>query len=793
MAAALVGATLSAQAPLPVAAPKTPRPPVVGPDVKTPADLAVKEVAPGQFATAPRHAAPADRMAPPAKPADPMASAIRTSFADRNLVLFDQPTAGGPLWFQGANYKASFATAGWTFAAQPIAGSDAQPITFRALSCELAGKRLPILEVAPRHAGNRVEYAHGSFVEAIDLRGDHAEQTFRFDTLGDRGELRLVLAATGDRTGEDLGTGIAFRSACGDVTYGEAVAIDARGERVHAETTLVDGQITITVPAAFVARAALPLVIDPRVTSAVVFNPNGPDVSNPDIAWDEGSQTWTVAFERTFAANDIDVYTQRLDANLVPVGGITVIDATFDVWSLPKIANLRLYGKFLVVAQVSVDAPAPYWIAGRVVDNAGALTTGQFDIERTGVAGHLSGEKIRPDVGGDPLMQAPTYFTVVWERVLSTTDHDVHLKQITNLGALRSASPTLVDNATTFESNPSISKTDGPGTFANQRFLVTYQRTFNATDEDIRASLLTWDGQFVQVAGANNYSVDFSGFDDRIPQVSTTTDGTANGTRHAMFVYQRNNAGNFDVAGAVGAADGTMLAYGNLSALENDAARLAWPQYNPGVDCDGTRFGVVFQELFGGSGSDHDTRISLYGFDANSNTIVIQEAAVTMGFSGAPEFNPQIGSTYSSSGVRATRYAMVHERSFAAPFTIEAYSYDGYAQGGLSTRATSCGSLAITATGRPVIGQTVEFALGSAHPVTGFVFGLAQAGAPLGPCPSCLLGVNGSALLANPLQFTIPADVAFVGVNLAVQGFTFGGGPCLGQISVSDTIDIAVQ
>lgn len=788
----VLGSALAAQPQEP--SPKTPRPPVVGPDVKTTPAPLLKEVAPGEFHTAEIGVVPAPRPIPPKPAANPTAHTVGQLFGNRAQVLFDQPTADGPLWFLGTNYKARFDAAGWTFAGQPaVATDEALPIGFRTRTVTIGGKALALDAGAPAHDGNRVEYRHSGFVEIVDLHLGHAEQSFRIDSLADRGEVRLEIGTTTDRLGEDRGEGVVFHGPADDVTYSEAVAIDANGNRVRAETVLQGGVISIVVPASFVATAALPLVIDPQVASNVVFNQPSVDVNSPDLAWDQGSQTWTVTFERVYSANDIDVFTQRLDADLAPIGGVSIIDLSFDVWALPKIANLRLYGKFLVVAQVSVDAPAPYWIAGRIVDNTGLLTTGQFDIERATVGGHAVGDKLRPDVGGDPLLFGPTYFTVVWERVLSPTDHDVHLKQVTEQGLLRSATPTMVDNATTFESNPSISRTDGPGVYTEQRFVVTYQRTFGANDEDIRAALLTWDGQFVAVGGADNYLVDYSSADDRVPQASTPTDGSGDGTRYTMFVYQRFENGNVDVAGAVGTTQGAILSFANLTALENDPGRLAWPQYNPGVDSDGTRFGVVYQEIYGGTGSDHDTRISLFGFDANSNTIVLQEGAVTMGYSGSPEFNPQIGSVYSSSGERSTRYAMAHETSFVTPFSIEVYSYDGYASGGLSTRPSSCGALAIHATGRPVIGQTVTFDLNNTHPLTGFVFGLAQPLAPIAPCPSCQLGVNGSALLANPLPFVIPGNVAFVGVNLAVQGFTFGGGPCLGQLSVSDTIDIVVQ
>lgn len=790
VAATVFVATLAAQAP--PAAAKTPRPPVVGADQKTAPVAPVKTAprapaaspAPGSF---PRTRPEADKAT-----ADPIARSIRAAMGARDPVLFDQPTPGGALWFQGANYKASFDARGWQFVAQPANGADAAlPVRFRTTALTISGTTTPVAELAPTRVGNRVEYRHDAFVEAIDMRGDAVEQTFRFDSLPTRGELLLTIATDSGRDDVDLGDGIEFRGAADHVGYTEAIATDADGASVRAETLATNGTITIRVPAAFVAAARLPLVVDPVVTSSVVYNGATADLSNPDIAWDEGSQSWTVAFERLFSANDIDVYTQRLDANLAPIGGITVVDSTLDVWQQPKLANLRLYGKFLVVAQTSVDAPAPYWIAGRVLDSAGTLTTGQFDIERAGLASHQPGDKIRPGVGGDPVLSGPTYFTVVWERVLSATDHDVHMKQVTDLGVLRSAAPTFIDNSLGFESNPSISRTDGPAPFAQQRFVVCYQRTFGPTDEDVRGSLLTWDGQFVLVGGATNYSVDASFANDTRPQPSTPTDGGANGTRHTMFVYQRTTANNGDVAGSVGTIDGTMLAFADLTALENNPTRLAWPQYNPGVDCDGTRFGVVYQELFNGAGADYDTRIDLFGFDTNTNTIVIQESALTLGFSGDAEFNPRIASRYAGSGARSTRYATTHERSFTAPFTIEAWGYDGYVPASLTSRTTQCGTLGIAVTGSPTIGFSLDFTLATAFPVAGFDFGTpASVGIPT--C-ACTLGVNGTLIVTNPLHVDIPSQVSLVGAAFSVQGFTFEAGPCLGSVSVSDTIDFTLQ
>jgi hypothetical protein len=88
---------------------------------------------------------------------------------------------------------------------------------------------------------------------------------------------------------------------------------------------------------------------------------------------------------------------------------------------------------------------------------------------------------------------------VVWEHVYSPTDHDIYMKQIDPAGNLRSLVATVLDGSFSNESAPQISKSDGPGFAADQRWVVAYQRTYTPSDEDIRGSLITWDGQLVQV------------------------------------------------------------------------------------------------------------------------------------------------------------------------------------------------------------------------------------------------------------------------------------------------------
>lgn len=773
LSVAMLGAGLAAQS-LP-APQKTPLPPCAGEQkgIEVPATkMATAPVVPQTGVTATPKAQTAQQRAGLA--------AANATFGSPDLLLLDTPR-DGEHWARGRNWKAGFDANGTQFYAAPADSEQPAPAaTLQLQQATVAGKALPLHDAAPTRDDRRIAWSRGSLVETIDVHPHGIEQSFTFASLPQRGEL-VVTMKVGTEHGEDLGDGVTF--AGGAIRYTEAVAIDANGDRITAPTQFANGQITIRVPAEFVATAALPLVIDPWVSSTTVAQ-NTSNLSDPDLAYDASSQTWMVAYELRFAANDTDVYLQPLDAQLAPLGAPRVVDSSNLVWQQPSIANLNAYNRFLVVAQVSTDDVAPYWIGGRVFDNTGTSVVAQFDIEREGVAGHFQGDKLRPDVGGDPSLVQPTYFTVVWERDLSATDHDIHMKQVAYDGVLRSASPTTLANSGAYQSLPSISKSNGPdrGDASNQKWGVVWQQTFSATDEDVHGCVLTWDGQIVQVAGNNTFPIETSTQNDLWPEVSSPTDEA--GVRRFLTVMHRDNS---EIFARGFATDGSTLAPANLTQLSTFVPS-TWPSLRPKVDCDGVRFTVGYDSLYSGSGSDWDVRTTLVGYE-NGALVIRNEALVTGSF--APNFSTRIASVYSGSGARNIRFGLCSERSFSAPYLIEAHLYDAYGPGVPTTRATSCGALTIGVGGSIGIGQTATFTLGTNYPISGFVVGFPDHNVtPV--CPTCVLGVNGSSVMGTVYPFVLPGDPGFAGLNLSVQGFTFAAGPCLGSVSLSDTIDFTL-
>ncbi|MCU0863914.1 MAG: hypothetical protein MUC36_08990 [Planctomycetes bacterium] len=733
------------------------------------------------------HAAPGQAADHGRAPAALPASALAALAAVRPTeVLFDTPIEGGELWALGANYKASFAADRWTFVPQPAADAPAaSPLRFGLQQVTVGGEPLSFATAAAvSRSGNRVTLDRGSVLEAIDLSLPQVEQSFLFASLPQRGELSVTMAVETVLHSSRHGAGIRFHDAWNDVTYSGAVAIDADGDRIDAVTELIDGGIRIRVPQSFVATATLPLVIDPVIAQTIVQT-GAIDVGNADIVYAPSVDEWHVSYNQFFANGDWDCYTQRLSAAFVPVGTRAVIDFTAANIFRPKIAHLRGSNVSLVVAE---NRLTPIKVIGRIVDNAGVLTTGQFDIASVGVDSSF------PDVGGDPFGLSPAYFTVVWDHAFTANDHDVYGRQVTALGALRGTGPTIIQGNSIDQRNPSISKSCGvPGT-PSERSYVVYQQ-LAGSQWDIHGAMLTFDGLIIPVGGANTFPIDTSVGSQTWPQVSAPARPDSNGGRLALVVYTDESIGGGDIYMASVDTNGTVSPSQNLPLSEGRILAQTWPQGFASVDCDGSRFVVAYQELFSGTGSDLDVRVAQVS--AGSGALFVQFSTAAAN-SGAPEFAAQVGSRYSSSGLAADRVGIACDLDFSSTFRIEADLFQTVPLGSVGQRSTACGggvSISGPTAGQVVPGGTFNFTLSNLSPIAGFAAG-EQASTPIPGCASCILGVdNYATLFGNTLPVTIPTSLSIIGAQLSVQGWMLGNPTptsCFGSIHLSDTIDITV-
>ena len=712
-------------------------------------------------------------------------AAIARQLADPDFLAIDE-APDGTVWAAGGSYKAAFGADGWSFTGRPGEGNDgASPIGFRLRSVHAAGVAIELGASSRTRRDRRIEYAFGGVVEAIDVRGDGVEQTFTFAQLPRRGELVVTIGVATALAGANTDAGIEFRGPFDAVRYSPAVAIDAAGDRVAAPTTLAGDALTIRVPADFVERAALPLVIDPVVHAIQVYS-STTDVGDPDLAWDDTGNVWAVSFARVFAAGDWDCYVQRVSLGnpMTLVGGLTTIDASSVSWPRPRIANLAVYDTFLVVAQTRTGSTGTWDVRGRLMANSGPTISNQFDIANTGV------DELRPDVGGDS-GPPPCAFTVVWEHATSPGNHDIQARQVEPTGALRPG-PVTVAGSAAHQTWPTISKSTGGGNLTTRVSAVVYQQL--GAGEDVRGSFLTRDGALILNGVGTSFPIANSGFHETQPHVSSATLPSIDGTRLWLVAYERNeNAG--DIWAACFDQTGTVRASASVQALEQSSQRTPWPQKRPSVDSDGLRFVVCYDEVYSGNttANDLDTRATTLALAGSA--LSAGEKGTWLGASGGKrEFNVQIASRYSGTGAYSRHFNTAHDRDGipSGNLGIEAYSFDLAPAGAFLTRPTVCGLLGIGVTGTPELGNPMTFALSGYAGVPGFVFG-APVSVPIAACSGCTLGVDGVLVVGGSLPLVVPASPSLFGATFAAQGFSIEPvGPCFGQIHLSNTIDFTI-
>jgi hypothetical protein len=609
-----------------------------------------------------------------------------------------------------------------------------------------------------------------------------------FASLPQRGELRLELALATELIGRDLGADLAFEGPDGGVRYSDAVAIDAAGRRCALALDLRGDRVELVVPAAFVAHAELPLVVDPLASTVLLAN-TGNFSGFADVAFDYTTQEFLVVWQSAFSATDMDLWAWRLDLQQNPVGSPFALDFTGVSWAYPRVANNGQFDTFLVVAECSSALAFPRWIGGRVWSLAGGSLP-PFVVEQQGFGGSLGGSCSRPDVGGDAAEAGSTWFTVVWEREFSAADHDIVMRQVDPTGVLRTWSPTAVDVGSGYESAPRIAKSNGYALvsgLSGQYWPIVYQRTFSTSDEDVRGSIVDANGAFV---GTATFPIATSSRDERNPVVSSPTDTIGGQRRHAVAYVRTELATSTDILVSVRDASGGLLTTGNLQVLEGAGAAAAWAQVSPAIDSDGYRFTVAYGEQWSGTGGDFDTRASTLAYDETSNVLVAHESRAAVATSGDYESFPALASTYSGGGSTVI-YGLALHSVGATSSSVHATVYRGHAPGPLPTlRATACHGLSIGLTDIPALGRVVSFTQGDSGPLTGFVIGTPVA-LPLPFCPGCTVGVDGP-LTANPFALFFPLSTALVGLNLACQAWSLQSGTCLGSIALSDTIDFTI-
>ncbi|MBL9076312.1 MAG: hypothetical protein JNL08_02335 [Planctomycetes bacterium] len=307
----------------------------------------------------------------------------------------------------------------------PVLGSAASrdlPLAYR-LQAVGRGELAPITPTEPVADGTTVRYEHGPVTATYEVRHDGLKQGFVFASLppgdGDlvvRGtiatELPLVHADARSLQFELPGIG--------GVHVGAVLGIDAAGRQVVGELRVDGDRVDYVLPAEFVARAELPLVVDPLLTTASYVGigadggPNGGWDRDPDLAYDPTADVYLVVFRTNPSVSNKDLFGQRFTAAGLVGGLIAIETAASTLPSDPCVADVRASGGFVVAWHQSGD------ILARGV----AAATGST----TGVVGVATGAdaQVQPDLAGE-MDATHTAAVCVWA---NSTTSDIQARHL---------------------------------------------------------------------------------------------------------------------------------------------------------------------------------------------------------------------------------------------------------------------------------------------------------------------------------------------------------------------------
>lgn len=705
-------------------------------------------------------------------------------------VFVDQP-GDGLIWARGADWKASFGAAGFTFV--PFLGP-AAPRNFplRLQLREVRAGGVPMtLDPHPtaRVHGTEVAIARGPVTEVYDLDPRGIEQRIVVAERPAAGDLAVAMAVDTELAPSANGDGtFTFANELGGVRVSEAIAIDARGRRCPATAALVAGEYTLTVPAAFVAAAAFPLVIDPFFLSFTITPSPAGLYQLPDVAYvDAGDGFYATVYEEIYSAVDHDVIVcvSRRDGSTVTM---LYVDVTTTTWLVPRVASHRIASQFLCVARVgnAIIAGRPIGLAAS--GSSAVVTIGsQFPIRSSAIA-------VDPDVGGDATITAtlPGNYCVTWGE-----NGDVRYAIVrTDSLVLTPANPVL-GLPTVFAARPAISKCCGPQLPGAQDWAIVWEQTSAANGLDIWGALVHFDGSVTSPA----FPIEGSPSSDSRPEVSSLTDVHHN-TQQWMVVWQRYVPGgpiqnaHDDIWGAIW--DGTTPITGPVNLTSLLLRPTFANQWNPCVETDGMRFCVGFAEKASVFSPDVEPYLATVHLQWGTTLAVTAYPELLNAFVEADD-NLKVASERSG-GTASTRYMAVWDARQANPplqSCIGAF-YRGHLNLGpgpyFNHALPGCGAMTIVPSGLPALGETIAMDLVGAQGLPFLLVGFSVP--PVSYCAGCDLGVDlptAAVTFTSAFTLTIPPDVGLIGFQLAFQGADFfAGGGCAQPIPFTLTDEIIV-
>jgi hypothetical protein len=267
-------------------------------------------------------------------------------------------SVGGVLTASGAHWKATLTADGVAFV--PALGRRSprpRPLAFELLSFGRADGAPAAAGSATPVAGDfEVRYARTGIVERYAVLPQGLEQSFVF-AQRPRGSGDLVVRG---RVRTDLPLARAADGALrfvdppvGGVSIGGVTGIDAVGRRaagaLRCERDAADSCwiVELSLPAAFVDGAELPLVLDPFF--GPVLTPSaGPDDMYCDVAYEPTHDTWLFVWDRSTSVFQIDLVGQRFSGAGTPIGGLLTIASGLQGLSRNRVVTVDARDAFVV-------------------------------------------------------------------------------------------------------------------------------------------------------------------------------------------------------------------------------------------------------------------------------------------------------------------------------------------------------------------------------------------------------------------------------------------------------------
>jgi hypothetical protein len=210
----------------------------------------------------------------------------------------------------------------------------------------------------------------------------------------------------------------------------------------------------------------------------------------------------------------------------------------------------------------------------------------------------------------------------------------------------------------------------------------------------------------------------------------------------------------------------------------------------PEIDSDGTRFVTTF--AIGTVGFAQAVQAVTAAFLPASNTFRVEERTGLSTSSLDNYAQPNVCADFSGGSAMSPRYFISFTEQASNTFRL--MNFGGYAGGTnyFLNQGGACGPLSIAASGVPAIGQAINVTVGNG-PLSAVIFGV-PGFIPLNALGcNCVQGVDQYVYFNNPMTWTVPNNPQFVGIALAVQGFTIIGSQCLGFVDLSDTLNFTVR